>query len=98
MCDAWSFSGLTSKIPPLGSMLNFDAKKRPRVTNVKTASLACLLHTKQSIFHPVRARGMTPTCRIGRQKRDSPLDEDDEEECEEAEHPDDEADHPEDEV
>ncbi len=23
--DAWSFSGLTPKIPPLGSMLNFDA-------------------------------------------------------------------------
>ncbi len=38
--DALSFSGLTSKISPLGSMLNFDADvkkiKRPRVTNVKT--------------------------------------------------------------
>ncbi len=43
--DARSFSGLTSKIPPLGSMLNFDAdvKKRPRVTNVKTASRTSLL-------------------------------------------------------
>ncbi len=37
--DAWSFSGLTSKIPLLGSMLNFDAdvKKTLDVTNVKTA-------------------------------------------------------------
>ncbi len=37
--DARSFSGLTSKIPPLGSMLNFDAdvKKPPRVAYVKTA-------------------------------------------------------------
>ncbi len=37
--DARSFPELTSKIPPLGSMLNFDAddKERPRVTNVKTA-------------------------------------------------------------
>ncbi len=39
--DARSFSGLTSTIPPLGSMLKFDAgvkkRKRPRVTNVKTA-------------------------------------------------------------
>ena len=38
--DARSFFGLTSKIPPLDSMLNFDAdvkKIRPRVTNVKTA-------------------------------------------------------------
>ncbi len=36
--DARSFSGLTSKIPPLGSMLNFDAG----VTNVKTASRALI--------------------------------------------------------
>ncbi len=37
--DMLLFAGLTSKIPPLGSMINFDAdvkKKRPRVTNVKT--------------------------------------------------------------
>ncbi len=38
--DAQSFCGLTSKIPPLSSMINFDAdvKKRLRVTSVKTAS------------------------------------------------------------
>ncbi len=38
--DAVSFWGLASKIPPLGSTLNFDAdvKKRPRVTNVKNAT------------------------------------------------------------
>ena len=38
--DAQSFCGLTSKIPPLGSILNFDAdvKKRAHVTQVKTAS------------------------------------------------------------
>ncbi len=40
MGDARSFLGPTSKIPPLGSMLNFDAdvKKGLRVTNVKTVS------------------------------------------------------------
>ncbi len=39
--DARSFSGLTSKIPPLGSMLNLTptSKRRLRVTNMKTASL-----------------------------------------------------------
>ncbi len=43
LSDARSFSGLTSKIPPLGSMLNFDAdvKKRPRVTYVITAEFTC---------------------------------------------------------
>ncbi len=50
--DTWSFSGLTSKIPPQGSMLNFDAdvnKNRPRVTNVKKPSesfqIGSLAHT-----------------------------------------------------
>ncbi len=40
MGDAQSFSGLTSKNPPLDAMLNFDAdvKKRPRVINVKTSN------------------------------------------------------------
>ncbi len=42
--DALSFSGLTSTVSLLGSMLNFDAhvKKRPLVTKVKTPSAWCI--------------------------------------------------------
>ncbi len=52
--DARSFSGLTSKIPPLGSPLNFDAdvkNKRPRITNVKTP--LCLRDLAQDLVHGV---------------------------------------------
>ncbi len=39
-CHAWSFLGLASRIPPLGSMFNFDANvKQPHVTKVKTTSV-----------------------------------------------------------
>ncbi len=51
--DAPSFSELTSKTPPLGSMLNFDAdvKKHDRASpNVKTASVSS------------GPRGLAPTC------------------------------------
>ncbi len=42
---AWSFSGLTSKIPPLGSMKNFD----PDVKNT-TRRHQCENHLTRGIF------------------------------------------------
>ncbi len=49
--DARSFSGLTSKIPPLGSMLSFDAdvKKTSARHQVKSASRV----TSQRVWRPV---------------------------------------------
>ncbi len=59
MGDARSFSGLRSKISPLGSMLNFDAdvkKRRPCVTNMKTASVSVNLPQTQIKLSRTRSR------------------------------------------
>ncbi len=55
--DAWSFSGLTSKIPPLGSMLNFDAdvkKKIARHQCCETASRTLPLSIKIAVVFSAR--------------------------------------------
>ncbi len=46
--DAWSFSGLTSKIPPLGSMLNFDAD----VKNVRASPMCKPPDTHRALRPP----------------------------------------------
>ncbi len=68
--DARLFSRLTSKIPPLASMLNFDAdvKKGPRVTNAKTTlgvasrrvpatSMGSALHQMRNVLRPFTSFG-----------------------------------------